>query len=67
MEMRAFGNTGMQVRVLGFGAGEIGAENTSFATVDRIIGQALDSGPNVIDTAPLYSDSEEKMKKLCVP
>jgi aryl-alcohol dehydrogenase-like predicted oxidoreductase len=51
----------MQVGVLGFGAGEIGSENTPFATVDRLIGEAADAGLNVIDTAPLYSDSEEKI------
>jgi aryl-alcohol dehydrogenase-like predicted oxidoreductase len=51
----------MQVGVLGFGAGEIGSENTPYATVDKILGEALDAGLNVIDTAPLYSDSEEKL------
>src|SRR5713226_6828838 len=61
MERRVFGRTGMQVGVLGFGAGEIGSENTSYATVDKILGEALDAGLNVIDTAPLYSDSEEKL------
>jgi len=61
MEMRPFGITGMQVGVLGFGAGEIGSENTPFPVVDRILGEALDTGVNVIDTAPLYSDSEEKL------
>ena len=61
MEMRAFGNTGMQVGVLGFGAGEIGSENTPYPTVDEMLGQAIESGINVIDTAPLYSDSEEKL------
>ena len=61
MEMRAFGHTGMQVGVLGFGAGEIGSENTPYPKVDRILGEAVDAGLNVIDTAPLYSDSEEKL------
>jgi aryl-alcohol dehydrogenase-like predicted oxidoreductase len=61
MEMRTFGGTGMQVGVLGFGAGEIGSENTPYPIVDRILGEALDAGLNVIDTAPLYSDSEEKL------
>lgn len=55
---------GTQVRVLGFGAGEIGAENTSFATVDRIIGQALDSGLNAIDTAPLIFRQRRKNEKI---
>jgi aryl-alcohol dehydrogenase-like predicted oxidoreductase len=61
METRDFGRTGMQVGVLGFGAGEIGSENTPFATVDRLLGEAADAGLNVIDTAPLYSDSEDKI------
>jgi aryl-alcohol dehydrogenase-like predicted oxidoreductase len=61
MERRVFGRTGMQVGVLGFGAGEIGSENTPLPVVDRILGEALDTGLNVIDTAPLYSDSEEKL------
>lgn len=61
MERRVFGHTGMQAGMLGFGAGEIGSENTPYHTVDRIIGEALDAGLNVIDTAPLYSDSEEKI------
>jgi len=61
MEMRAFGLTGMDVGVLGFGAGEIGSEKTPYPMVDRILGEALDAGVNVIDTAPLYSDSEEKL------
>jgi len=61
MEMRAFGTTGMQVGVLGFGAGEIGSENTPYSTVDTILAQATESGINVIDTAPIYSGSEEKL------
>jgi aryl-alcohol dehydrogenase-like predicted oxidoreductase len=61
MERRDFGRTGMQVGVLGFGAGEIGSENTPFATVDMLLGEAANAGLNVIDTAPLYSDSEEKI------
>lgn len=61
MEMRVLGRTGMEVGVLGFGAGEIGSENTPNHTVDRMLTQALDAGVNVIDTAPLYSGSEEKI------
>jgi len=61
MEMRAFGNTGMQVGVLGFGAGEIGSEKTPYPIVEKLLGQAIESGINVIDTAPVYSDSEEKL------
>jgi aryl-alcohol dehydrogenase-like predicted oxidoreductase len=61
MERRAFGNTGMQVGALGLGAAEIGYENTDDTTVDSLLGLALDLGVNVIDSAAMYADSEEKL------
>jgi aryl-alcohol dehydrogenase-like predicted oxidoreductase len=61
MEMRAFGHTGMLVGALGFGAAEIGFENTADHAVDTVLGEALDVGLNVIDTAAMYLDSEEKI------
>jgi aryl-alcohol dehydrogenase-like predicted oxidoreductase len=61
MQMRPFGNTGMQVGALGFGAAEIGFEHTDDPTVDTLLGLAQDLGVNVIDTAAMYSDSEEKL------
>jgi aryl-alcohol dehydrogenase-like predicted oxidoreductase len=61
METRPFGPTGLRVSALGFGAAEIGFENTTDRTVDAILGVALDTGLNVIDTAAMYSDSEEKI------
>jgi aryl-alcohol dehydrogenase-like predicted oxidoreductase len=61
MEKRSFGNTGMQVGPLGFGAAEIGFEHTDDRTVDTLLGVAQDCGINVIDTAAAYSDSEEKL------
>jgi aryl-alcohol dehydrogenase-like predicted oxidoreductase len=61
MEMRPFGNTGMHVGALGFGAAEIGFEHTADRTVDTLLGTAQDFGINVIDTAAMYSDSEEKL------
>lgn len=63
MEKRAFGSTGLEVTVLGLGGAEIGYEGASTATVDRIIGTALDSGINVIDTAECYMTSEENIGK----
>ena len=65
MERRDFGRTGMQVGVLGFGAGEIGSENTPYVTVDKLLGEAADAGLNVIDTAPLYSDSKRRLAGPC--
>lgn len=59
MEKRAFGRTGMQVSVLGFGGAEIGHEGVDEATVERLLGSALDAGLNVIDTGECYGHSEE--------
>jgi aryl-alcohol dehydrogenase-like predicted oxidoreductase len=58
MEKRQLGRTGMTVTVLGFGGAEIGYQNAAQATVDRLLGAALDAGLNVIDTAECYVDSE---------
>src|SRR5262245_62364065 len=63
MEKRAFGKTGMQVSVLGFGGAEIGFEGADEATVGELLGAALDSGLNVIDTAECYGESEELIGK----
>ena len=59
MEKRAFGNTDMQVSVLGFGGSEIGFENVSLNVVKDLLAAALDQGLNVIDTAECYVHSEE--------
>ncbi|HEY2154519.1 MAG TPA: aldo/keto reductase [Isosphaeraceae bacterium] len=61
MEQRKFGKTDMTVSVLGFGGAEIGFEGASDDTVERLLGDALDAGLNVIDTAECYMDSEEKI------
>ena len=59
MEHRTLGKTSMQVSVLGFGGSEIGYGNASVEIVSRLLGSALDSGLNVIDTAECYMTSEE--------
>ena len=63
MEKRPFGQTDMQVSVLGFGGAEIGLEGADEATVAQLLGKALDAGLNVIDTAECYGNSEEMIGK----
>lgn len=63
IERRAFGKTGVEVSVLGFGGSEIGFLDAPQEAVDRILGAALDHGINVIDTAECYRDSEAKIGK----
>ncbi|HSE05824.1 MAG TPA: aldo/keto reductase, partial [Methylomirabilota bacterium] len=58
MERRRLGRTDMDVSVLGFGGSEIGYERAGGRTVARLLGAAIDSGLNVIDTAECYDDSE---------
>lgn len=61
METRQFGKTDMQVSVLGFGGSEI--RSSDLNDVARLLGSALDSGLNVIDTSACYGDSEELIGK----
>ena len=61
MERRKFGDTGLEVSVLGFGGSEIGFGNAPDTDVARLLNAALDAGLNVIDTAACYADSEAKI------
>src|SRR6266702_1289414 len=61
MEQRPLGATGLAVSAVGLGAGRIGGPATSDADVDRLVGRALDLGVNLVDTAPSYGRSEERL------
>jgi Predicted oxidoreductases (related to aryl-alcohol dehydrogenases) len=63
MEYRQLGNAGVRVSVVGLGANRFGSLDVPQVEVDKIIGAALDSGVNFIDTANVYNDgrSEETL------
>lgn len=74
MELRPLGQTGMRVSPIGLGTVKLGrAEGVKYPSAftipsdeeaDRLIGAALDLGVNLIDTAPAYGTSEERLGRL---
>jgi aryl-alcohol dehydrogenase-like predicted oxidoreductase len=58
MERRTLGRTGLQVSVLGYGAGAVGGLFTKGEPADqeRAMARALEYGINYFDTAPQYGD-----------
>jgi aryl-alcohol dehydrogenase-like predicted oxidoreductase len=56
---RPFGNTGMDVTLIGLGAGQIGQEEEGKQTAARLLNAALDDGLRVIDTAECYGIAED--------
>lgn len=63
MEYRNFGNTGLSVSALGFGAGLIGDEKLAENDVVEILNSALDEGITLFDTARGYGISEQRIGK----
>lgn len=61
MQQRDFGNTGLRVSVLGFGAGQVGAENLTEDQAGTLLNRALDRGVTLVDTARGYGLSEERI------
>ena len=62
METRRFGNTGLNVSVLGFGCGAVGGLMVRGTTADqeRTVARALDAGVNYFDTAVQYGNGESE-------
>jgi len=62
MEMRAFGRSGLQLSLLGFGCGAVGGLMVRGAPVDqeRTIARALAAGVNYFDTAVQYGNGESE-------
>lgn len=63
MIYRKFGNTGLKISAIGFGAGEIGDYTLSEKDSEKILNSVLDLGINLIDTARGYYASEERIGK----
>jgi aryl-alcohol dehydrogenase-like predicted oxidoreductase len=64
MERRPFGNSGLEVSVLGLGAGSIGTEDLADEAVVELLHSALDAGISLIDTARSYGLSEERIGRF---
>jgi aryl-alcohol dehydrogenase-like predicted oxidoreductase len=61
MQKRPFGNTGLEVSVLGFGAGHVGGNDLSEDQAGTLLNRALDLGINLIDSAKGYDQSEARI------
>jgi aryl-alcohol dehydrogenase-like predicted oxidoreductase len=61
MMRRALGRTGLQVSALGFGAGPVGTPELPESEAATLLHGVLDAGINLLDTAPSYGLSEERI------
>lgn len=61
IDQRAYGSTGLNVSSLGLGAIQIGNASLSESAVQELLDTAIDSGINLIDTAPSYGISEQRI------
>ncbi|WP_421997774.1 aldo/keto reductase [Reyranella sp.] len=62
MQKRRLGRTGLEVSVLGYGAGAVGGLFTKGAANDqeRAVARAIEAGINYFDTAALYGNGESE-------
>jgi aryl-alcohol dehydrogenase-like predicted oxidoreductase len=63
---RSFGNTSLEVSVLGLGTAEIGFSSTDTSVVSSILDAASEAGINVLDSAAMYGDAEKVLGQLLV-
>jgi aryl-alcohol dehydrogenase-like predicted oxidoreductase len=61
MQRRSFGQTGLEVPILGFGAMQAGDPRLDDDAAGRLLHRALDLGFGLIDTARSYGLSEERI------
>ncbi len=58
---RTLGATGIEVSILGLGAGPLGDTRLPESTADALVASALDEGVTLFDTAPSYGASERRL------
>ena len=61
---RPLGDTGLTVSALGLGGGHIGGPELSEGEVERLLLGAVDAGVTLVDTAPSYGLSEERIGRI---
>jgi aryl-alcohol dehydrogenase-like predicted oxidoreductase len=61
---RALGTTGIEVPVVGLGAGRIGDPDQDEREIERLLHHAVDRGVTFIDTARSYGASEERIGRF---
>ncbi|MEM6783919.1 MAG: aldo/keto reductase [Bacteroidota bacterium] len=61
---RPFGDTGLTVSALGYGAGQIGDARLPDDGVERLLNTVLDAGVTLVDTARGYGLSEERIGRF---
>lgn len=61
IEQRAYGQTGLTVACLGLGAGQLGDARLSEPAAAALLAAAVDAGITLIDTAPSYGLSEQRI------
>ncbi|MGI4788943.1 MAG: aldo/keto reductase [Janthinobacterium lividum] len=65
MEKRAYGETGWELSVLGFGG--IIVMDVTPAEADQYVGEAIDRGINYFDVAPSYGNAQERLGPALKP
>jgi aryl-alcohol dehydrogenase-like predicted oxidoreductase len=65
METRPYGNTGINLSMVGFG-GLLVTDETA-AEASRIVSEAIDAGINYFDVAPTYGNAEEMLGPALQP
>lgn len=61
IEQRPYGQTGLTASALGLGAGQLGDARLSESAAAALLAAAVDAGITLIDTAPSYGLSEQRI------